>query len=135
MKHISQMTKEEFRSFLTNTDFNISDYIDEGNTADGFIYDYLKHLNINADRTDFICAIPSPEEGYNLRDLYVSSIDKFIVFFNIDDSSDSFSSEQYLFSIKKIMTKDEFEEKAEYLLKDEFAVKSLMVSLSMFFTY
>jgi hypothetical protein len=33
------------------------------------------------------------------------------------------------------MTKDEFEEKAEYLLKDEFAVKSLMVSLSMFFTY
>jgi hypothetical protein len=135
MKPISQMTKEEFRSFLTNTDFNISDYVDEGNTADGFIYDYLKHLNINADRTDFICAIPSPEEGYNLRDLYVSSIDKFIVFFNIDDSSDSFSSEQYLFSIKKIMTKDEFEEKAEYLLKDEFAVKSLMVSLSMFFTY
>lgn len=129
------MTKEEFRSFLTNTDFNISDYVDEGNTADGFIYDYLKHLNINADRTDFICAIPSPEEGYNLRDLYVSSIDKFIVFFNIDDSSDSFGSEQYLFSIKKIMTKDEFEEKAEYLLKDEFAVKSLMVSLSMFFTY
>lgn len=101
MKPISQMTKEEFRSFLTNTDFNISDYVDEGNTADGFIYDYLKHLNINADRTDFICAIPSPEEGYNLRDLYVSSIDKFIVFFNIDDSSDSFSSEQYLFSIKK----------------------------------
>lgn len=135
MKPISQMTKEEFRSFLTNTDFNISDYVDEGNTADGFIYDYLKHLNINADRTDFICAIPSPEEGYNLRDLYVSSIDKFIVFFNIDDSSDSFGSEQYLFSIKKIMTKDEFEEKAEYLLKDEFAVKSLMVSLSMFFTY
>lgn len=135
MKPISQMTKEEFRSFLTNTDFNISDYVDEGNTADGFIYDYLKHLNIKADRTDFICAIPSPEEGYNLRDLYVSSIDKFIVFFNIDDSSDSFSSEQYLFSIKKIMTKDEFEEKAEYLLKDEFAVKSLMVSLSMFFTY
>jgi hypothetical protein len=135
MKPISQMTKEEFRSFLTNTDFNISDYVDEGNTADSFIYDYLKHLNINADRTDFICAIPSPEEGYNLRDLYVSSIDKFIVFFNIDDSSDSFSSEQYLFSIKKIMTKDEFEEKAEYLLKDEFAVKSLMVSLSMFFTY
>lgn len=135
MKPISQMTKEEFRSFLTNTDFNISDYVDEGNTTDGFIYDYLKHLNINADRTDFICAIPSPEEGYNLRDLYVSSIDKFIVFFNIDDSSDSFSSEQYLFSIKKIMTKDEFEEKAEYLLKDEFAVKSLMVSLSMFFTY
>lgn len=135
MKPISQMTKEEFRSFLTNTDFNISDYVDEGNTADGFIYDYLKHLNINADRTDFICAIPSPEEGYNLRDLYVSSIDKFIVFFNIDDSSDSFSSEQYLFSIKKIMTKDEFEEKVEYLLKDEFAVKSLMVSLSMFFTY
>jgi hypothetical protein len=135
MKPISQMTKEEFRSFLTNTDFNISDYVDEGNTADGFIYDYLKHLNINADRTDFICAIPSPEEGYNLRDLYVSSIDKFIVFFNIDDRSDSFSSEQYLFSIKKIMTKDEFEEKAEYLLKDEFAVKSLMVSLSMFFTY
>lgn len=135
MKPISQMTKEEFRSFLTNTDFNISDYVDEGNTADGFIYDYLKHLNINADRTDFICAIPSPEEGYNLRDLYVSSIDKFIVFFNIDDSSDSFDSEQYLFSIKKIMTKDEFEEKAEYLLKDEFAVKSLMVSLSMFFTY
>lgn len=135
MKPISQMTKEEFRSFLTNTDFNIGDYVDEGNTADGFIYDYLKHLNINADRTDFICAIPSPEEGYNLRDLYVSSIDKFIVFFNIDDSSDSFSSEQYLFSIKKIMTKDEFEEKAEYLLKDEFAVKSLMVSLSMFFTY
>lgn len=135
MKPISQMTKEEFRSFLTNTDFNISDYVNEGNTADGFIYDYLKHLNINADRTDFICAIPSPEEGYNLRDLYVSSIDKFIVFFNIDDSSDSFSSEQYLFSIKKIMTKDEFEEKAEYLLKDEFAVKSLMVSLSMFFTY
>lgn len=135
MKPISQMTKEEFRSFLTNTDFNISDYVDEGNTADGFIYDYLKHLNINADRTDFICAIPSLEEGYNLRDLYVSSIDKFIVFFNIDDSSDSFSSEQYLFSIKKIMTKDEFEEKAEYLLKDEFAVKSLMVSLSMFFTY
>lgn len=135
MKPISQMTKEEFRSFLTNTDFNISDYVDEGNTADGFIYDYLKHLNINADRIDFICAIPSPEEGYNLRDLYVSSIDKFIVFFNIDDSSDSFSSEQYLFSIKKIMTKDEFEEKAEYLLKDEFAVKSLMVSLSMFFTY
>lgn len=135
MKPISQMTKEEFRSFLTNTDFNISDYVDEGNTADGFIYDYLKHLNINADRTDFICAIPSPEEGYNLRDLYVSSIDKFIVFFNIDDNSDSFSSEQYLFSIKKIMTKDEFEEKAEYLLKDEFAVKSLMVSLSMFFTY
>lgn len=135
MKPISQMTKEEFRSFLTNTDFNISDYVDEGNTADGFIYDYLKHLNINADRTDFICAIPSPEEGYNLRDLYVSSIDKFIVFFNIDDSSDSFSSEQYLFSIKKIMTKDEFEEKAEYLLKDEFAVKSLMVSLIMFFTY
>lgn len=135
MKPISQMTKEEFRSFLTNTDFNISDYVDEGNTADGFIYDYLKHLNINAERTDFICAIPSPEEGYNLRDLYVSSIDKFIVFFNIDDSSDSFSSEQYLFSIKKIMTKDEFEEKAEYLLKDEFAVKSLMVSLSMFFTY
>ena len=135
MKPISQMTKEEFRSFLTNTAFNISDYVDEGNTADGFIYDYLKHLNINADRTDFICAIPSPEEGYNLRDLYVSSIDKFIVFFNIDDSSDSFSSEQYLFSIKKIMTKDEFEEKAEYLLKDEFAVKSLMVSLSMFFTY
>ena len=135
MKPISQMTKEEFRSFLTNTDFNISDYVDEGNTADGFIYDYLKHLNINADRTDFICAIPSPEEGYNLRDLYVSSIDKVIVFFNIDDSSDSFSSEQYLFSIKKIMTKDEFEEKAEYLLKDEFAVKSLMVSLSMFFTY
>ena len=135
MKPISQMTKEEFRSFLTNTDFNISDYVDEGNTADGFIYDYLKHLNINADRTDFICAIPSPEEGYNLRYLYVSSIDKFIVFFNIDDSSDSFSSEQYLFSIKKIMTKDEFEEKAEYLLKDEFAVKSLMVSLSMFFTY
>lgn len=135
MKPISQMTKEEFRSFLTNTDFNISDYVDEGNTADGFIYDYLKHLNINADRTDFICAIPSPEEGYNLRDLYVSSIDKFIVFFNIDDSSDSFASEQYLFSIKKIMTKDEFEEKAEYLLKDEFAVKSLMVSLSMFFTY
>ena len=135
MKPISQMTKDEFRSFLTNTDFNIGDYVDEGNTADGFIYDYLKHLNINADRTDFICAIPSPEEGYNLRDLYVSSIDKFIVFFNIDDSSDSFSSEQYLFSIKKIMTKDEFEEKAEYLLKDEFAVKSLMVSLSMFFTY
>lgn len=135
MKPISQMTKEEFRSFLTNTDFNISDYVDEGNMADGFIYDYLKHLNINADRTDFICAIPSPEEGYNLRDLYVSSIDKFIVFFNIDDSSDSFGSEQYLFSIKKIMTKDEFEEKAEYLLKDEFAVKSLMVSLSMFFTY
>lgn len=135
MKPISQMTKEEFRSFLTNTDFNISDYVDEGNTADGFIYDYLKHLNINADRTDFICAIPSPEEGYNLRDLYVSSIDKFIVFFNIDDSSDSFGSEQYLFSIKKIMTKDELEEKAEYLLKDEFAVKSLMVSLSMFFTY
>lgn len=135
MKPISQMTKEEFRSFLTNTDFNISDYVDEGNTADGFIYDYLKHLNINADRTDFICAIPSPEEGYNLRDLYVSSIDKFIVFFNIDDSSDSFGSEQYLFSIKKIMTKDEFEEKAEYLLKDEFTVKSLMVSLSMFFTY
>jgi hypothetical protein len=93
MKPISQMTKEEFRSFLTNTDFNISDYVDEGNTADGFIYDYLKHLNINADRTDFICAIPSPEEGYNLRDLYVSSIDKFIVFFNIDDSSDSFASE------------------------------------------
>ena len=110
MKPISQMTKEEFRSFLTNTDFNISDYVDEGNTADGFIYDYLKHLNINADRTDFICAIPSPEEGYNLRDLYVSSIDKFIVFFNIDDSSDSFGSKQYLFSIKKIMTKDEFEE-------------------------
>ena len=135
MKPISQMTKEEFRSFLTNTDFNISYYVDEVNTADCFIYDYLKHLNINADRTDFICAIPSPEEGYNLRDLYVSSIDKFIVFFNIDDSSDSFSSEQYLFSIKKIMTKDEFEEKAEYLLKDEFAVKSLMVSLSMFFTY
>ena len=79
MKPISQMTKEEFRSFLTNTDFNISDYVDEGNTADGFIYDYLKHLNINADRTDFICAIPSPEEGYNLRDLYVSSIDKFII--------------------------------------------------------
>lgn len=40
MKPISQMTKEEFRSFLTNTDFNISDYIDEGNTADEMISHY-----------------------------------------------------------------------------------------------
>ena len=102
MKPISQMTKEEFRSFLTNTDFNISDYVDEGNTADGFIYDYLKHLNINADRTDFICAIPSPEEGYNLRDLYVSSIINLLSFSILMTAQTALAPNNTCLALKKL---------------------------------